>query len=47
MSLLANELDVRGVLHGQVSFVAVNQTHVIHDDDDKFKFNNASTLLGH
>ena len=29
--LLANEFDVRSVLHGQVSFAAVNQIYVIHE----------------
>ena len=28
---LAHEFDVRGVLHGQVSYAAVNQFHVIHE----------------
>ena len=32
MSLLANEVDVRSVLHGQVSLAAVNQSCVIHED---------------
>ena len=27
----ANEFDVRGVLHGQVSLAAVNQIHVFHE----------------
>ena len=31
MSLLANEFDVRNVLHGQVSLAAVNQICVIHE----------------
>ena len=31
VSLLANEFDVRGVLHGQVSLKAVNQIYVIHE----------------
>ena len=30
VSLLANEFDVRSVLHGQVSLAAVNQICVIH-----------------
>ena len=30
VSLLANEFDVRNVLHGQVSLAAVNQICVIH-----------------
>ena len=30
VSLLANEFNVRGVLHGQVSLAAVNQIYVIH-----------------
>ena len=32
MSLLANEFDVRSVLHGQMSLAAVNQIPVIHED---------------
>ena len=31
VSLLANEIDVRSVLHGQVSLAAVNQIYVIHE----------------
>ena len=31
VSLLANEFDVRSVLHGQLSLAAVNQLCVIHD----------------
>ena len=31
VSFLANEFDVRSVLHGQVSLAAVNQIHVIHE----------------
>ena len=31
VSLLANEFDVWGVLHGQVSLAAVNQICVIHE----------------
>ena len=31
MSLLANEFDVRSVLHGQASLTAVNQICVIHE----------------
>ena len=31
VSLLANELDVRSGLHGQVSLAAVNQICVIHE----------------
>ena len=31
VSLLANELDVRSVLHGQVSLAVVNQVCVIHE----------------
>ena len=30
VSLLSNEFDVRGVLHGQVSLAAVNQIYVFH-----------------
>ena len=31
LSLLANEFDVRSVLHGQVSLAAVNQICAIHE----------------
>ena len=31
MSPLANEFDVRCVLHGQLSLSAVNQIHVFHE----------------
>ena len=31
LSLLANELDVRSVLHGQMSLAAVNQICDIHE----------------
>ena len=31
VSLLANEFDVRSLLHGQVSLAAVNQICVIHE----------------
>ena len=31
VSLLANEFDVRSILHGQVSLVAVNQISVVHE----------------
>ena len=31
VSLLANEFDVRSVLHRQVSLEAVNQIYVIHE----------------
>ena len=31
VSFLANELDVRGVLHGQLSLAAVNQIHIFHE----------------
>ena len=30
-SMLANEFDVRSVLHGQMSLAAVNQVCVIHE----------------
>ena len=30
-SILANEFDVRIVLHGQVRFAAVNQINAIHE----------------
>ena len=31
VSLLANEFDIRSVLHGQVSLAAVNQKYVIYE----------------
>ena len=31
VSLLANEFDVQGILHGQVRLAAVNQMYVIHE----------------
>ena len=31
VSLLANEFDVRSVLHGQVSLAAVDQIRVVHE----------------
>ena len=31
VSLLANEFDVRSVLHGQVSSAAINQMYVLHE----------------
>ena len=31
VSLLANEFDVRSLLHGKVSLAAVNQIRVIHE----------------
>ena len=31
VSFLANEFDVRSILHGQVSLAAVNQICVIHE----------------
>ena len=31
VSLLANEIDVRSVLHGQVSLAAVNHINFIHE----------------
>ena len=31
VSLLADELDVRSILHGQVSLAAVNRIDVIHE----------------
>ena len=31
VSLLANDFDIRSVLHGQVSKAAVNQIYVIHE----------------
>ena len=32
VSRLANEFDVRSVLHGKVSLAAVNQIYVFHED---------------
>ena len=32
VSLLANEVDVRSVLHGQVSLAVVNQICIINED---------------
>ena len=37
VSLLANEFDVRSVLHGQVSLADVNQICVIHEAMNGFK----------
>ena len=37
VSLLGNEFDVRSVLHGQVSLVAVNQIYVIHEAMNGYK----------
>ena len=31
VSLLANEFDVRSILHGEVSLAAVNQSCVVHE----------------
>ena len=31
VSFLANEFDVRSVLHGQVSLTAVNPIYIIHE----------------
>ena len=31
VSLLANEFDVRSILHGQVSLAAVNQNYIFHE----------------
>ena len=31
VSLLANEFDVRSILHGQVSFAALKQIYVFHE----------------
>ena len=38
VSLLANEFDVRSVLHGQVSLAAVNQICVVHEAMNGCKF---------
>ena len=37
VSLLANEFDVRSILHGQVRLTAVNQICVIHEAMNGFK----------
>ena len=37
VSLLANEFDVRIVLHGQLNLAAVNQICVIHEAMNGFK----------
>ena len=37
VSLLANEFDVRSVLHGQVSMTAVNQINVFHEAMNDYK----------
>ena len=37
VSLLANEFEVRSVLHGQVSLAAVNQICLIHERLQKYK----------
>ena len=37
VSLLANEFDVRSVLHGQVTLGAANQINVIHEAMDGCK----------
>ena len=37
VSHLANDFDVRSVLHGQVSLAAVNQISVIHEAMNGFK----------
>ena len=37
VTLLANEFDVRSVLHGQVSLAVVNQICVIHEAMDGCK----------
>ena len=38
VSLLANEFDVRSVLHGQMSLAAVNQFCVIHEAINRCKY---------
>ena len=38
VSLLANEFDVRSVLHGQMSLAAVNQFCVIHEAMNRCKY---------
>ena len=37
VSFLANEFDVRSILHRQVSLAAVNQIHVIHEAINGYK----------
>ena len=37
VSHLANEFDVRSVLHGHVSLAAVNQMYVVHEAMKKSK----------
>ena len=37
VSLLANEFDVRSVLHRQLSLAAVNQLYVIHEARNRCK----------
>ena len=37
VSLLANEFDVRSLLHGQVSLAAVNHIYVFHEVMNGFK----------
>ena len=37
VSLLANEFDVRSVLHGQVNLAAVNQMCVVHEAMNRCK----------
>ena len=37
LSLLANELDIQSVLHGQMSLAAVHQFCVIHEAMNSFK----------
>ena len=37
VSLMANEFNVRSILHGQVSLAAVNQSYVFHEAMKDFK----------
>ena len=45
-SLLANELDVRSVLHGLVSVAAVNQICVIHEANAMLQKSEDSLTVG-
>ena len=42
VSLLANEFDVRSILHGQVTLAAVNQIYVTHEAINGCKKSNDS-----
>ena len=45
MSLLGNEFDVRCILHGQVSFAAVNHINVLHEVMKGYKGSDPSLYL--